>query len=85
MAPVFLVSAGARFTTTRLDGNSMPQFFMAERTRSLDSLTGGHRQADDFKTGESPAHIRLHGDGVAGDAGESEAADTGKHDGIPSF
>ena len=32
--------------------------------------------------GSAPAHIRLHGDGVAGDAGESEAADTGKHDGI---
>ena len=68
--------AGREFHATVFHGGAHPV---------LGFLDGGIGQADDFKTGESPAHIRLHGDGVAGEAGESEAADTGKHDGIPSF
>ena len=37
--PVFLIAAGAKFTVILATGNSKPEFFIADRTRFLDSFT----------------------------------------------
>lgn len=54
------MSAGARFTVILLTGKRSALFFTAERTRSLLSLTGGRRQADELVRDHSLVYIGFH-------------------------
>ena len=55
LGPSFFMSAGARFTTTLLDGKLKPQFFIAAFTLSLDSLTDTSGKPTIQKLGSPPA------------------------------
>ena len=52
--PVFLISAGARFTVMRLTGHEKPLFFSALRTRSFASLTALSGKPTISKAGSPP-------------------------------
>ncbi len=78
--PSFLMSAGARFTTTCFRGKSKPVFLSAARTRSLLSLTAASGRPTVAKKGKAPARdVDFDFYRVGVDAKDRGADDFGKH------
>ena len=67
----FSCPAGARFSVMRLTGKRKPQFLIAARTRSRDSLHGGVRQADELKARQAAGDAALDHYRIAADAGQA--------------